>query len=67
MISEFALAFALLQPVYWERDATIWGGRVVRTWNEVGHGIEVTLWPETRIVIVALGYRGKWLKCFRAW
>lgn len=67
MIADLVLAFALLHPVHVERETIVWGGKVVRTWNGIGCGAEVTVWSETQTVILAVGYRGKWLKVFRVW
>jgi hypothetical protein len=67
MIPGLALAFALLQPIYFEQQTALWGGQITRIWNHAGHGIEFCYWPARQTWIVTLGYRGVWLKGFRVW
>ena len=65
MIYDLLLTLAMLQPVYWEQDVMLWGGRNTRAFNQDGGGLEVTHWPDVGQWFVAVGWRGKWLRCFR--
>jgi hypothetical protein len=68
MIRSLAITFALLQPTCYDRDETaLWFGRNLRVWNQLGCGVQLTRWPATETWIVTVGFRGRWLKCFRAW